>query len=80
MCLTHSQCQGKSSKPLANHRNQPSRQPAKDRVFQHNLPTAVIAEQPIYAVFVHRNYMPTKTRAFIDFLANELPKLNSEAQ
>lgn len=44
------------------------------------LPEYATLEQPIYAVFVHRNYMPAKTRAFIDFLADELPKLNSEAQ
>jgi LysR family transcriptional regulator for bpeEF and oprC len=44
------------------------------------LPEYATLEQPIYAVFVHRNYMPAKTRAFIDFLADELPKPNSEAQ
>lgn len=31
-------------------------------------------EQPIYAVFVHRNYMPAKVRAFIDYLAENLGK------
>ena len=44
------------------------------------LPEYATLEQPIYAVFVHRNYMPAKTRAFIDFLTDELPKLNSKAQ
>ena len=29
-------------------------------------------EQPIFAVFVHRNYMPAKVRAFIDYLVENL--------
>lgn len=29
-------------------------------------------DQPIYAVFVHRNYMPAKVRAFIDHIVNVL--------
>lgn len=32
------------------------------------LPSYETAEQPIHAVFVHRNYMPAKVRAFIDHL------------
>lgn len=32
------------------------------------LPDYQTVEQPIYAVFVHRNYMPAKVRAFIDYL------------
>ena len=32
------------------------------------LPGHTTPEQPIYAVFVHRNYMPAKVRAFIDYL------------
>lgn len=33
------------------------------------LPQYATLDQPIHAVFVHRNYMPAKTRVFIDFLA-----------
>ena len=36
------------------------------------LPDYETVEQPIYAVFVHRNYMPAKVRAFIDYLAEVL--------
>ncbi|MEX0347670.1 MAG: LysR substrate-binding domain-containing protein [Rhizobiaceae bacterium] len=32
------------------------------------MPQYKTVEQPIYAVFVHKNYMPAKTRAFIDYL------------
>jgi len=32
------------------------------------LPGYETVDQPIYAVFVHRNYMPAKVRAFIDYL------------
>ena len=42
------------------------------------LPEYATLEQPIYAVFVHRNYMPAKTRAFIDFIAAELSNLDSQ--
>ena len=38
----------------------------------HLLPEYETPEQPIYAVFVHRNYMPAKVRAFIDYLVEEL--------
>lgn len=36
------------------------------------LPEYRTLEQPIYAVFVHRNYMPAKVRAFIDYLTDVL--------
>ena len=36
------------------------------------LETIETPEQPIYAVFVHRNYMPAKVRAFIDYLVENL--------
>lgn len=36
------------------------------------LPEYETPDQPIYAVFVHRNYMPAKVRAFIDYLVEEL--------
>ncbi len=36
------------------------------------LPDWQTREQPIFAVFVHRNYMPAKVRAFIDFLVENL--------
>ena len=36
------------------------------------LPEHETPEQPIFAVFVHRQYMPAKLRAFIDFLVEEL--------
>lgn len=36
------------------------------------LPDFETLEQPIYAVFVHRNYMPAKVRAFIDYLVEVL--------
>jgi len=42
------------------------------------LPEYATLEQAIYAVFVHRNYMPAKTRAFIDFLAAKLSNLDSK--
>ena len=32
------------------------------------LPQYKTVEQPIYAVFVHKNYMPAKIRAFVDYL------------
>jgi LysR family transcriptional regulator for bpeEF and oprC len=32
------------------------------------LPAWETIDQPIYAVFVHRNYMPAKIRAFIDYM------------
>jgi LysR family transcriptional regulator for bpeEF and oprC len=32
------------------------------------LPGYETPDQPIYAVFVHRNYMPAKVRAFIDYM------------
>ncbi len=41
------------------------------------LPEYATLEQPIYAVFVHRKYMPAKTRAFIDVLAAKLSNLDS---
>lgn len=33
------------------------------------LPNYATAEQPIFAIFAHRNYMPAKIRAFIDYIA-----------
>lgn len=36
------------------------------------LPEFQTLDQPIYAVFVHRNYMPAKVRVFIDHLVNVL--------
>jgi LysR family transcriptional regulator for bpeEF and oprC len=42
------------------------------------LPEYATLEQPIYAVFVHRNYMPAKTRAFIDFLTASLATFDSQ--
>ena len=36
------------------------------------LPKYETLDQPIYAVFVHRNYMPAKVRAFIDYLVEDL--------
>ncbi|MCV2887371.1 LysR family transcriptional regulator [Ruegeria aquimaris] len=36
------------------------------------LPEYQTLDQPIYAVFVHRNYMPAKVRVFIDHLVNVL--------
>ena len=36
------------------------------------LPQYETLEQPVYAVFVHRNYMPAKVRTFIDFLGEIL--------
>lgn len=36
------------------------------------LPEYETFDQPIYAVFVHRNYMPAKVRAFIDYIVDEL--------
>ncbi len=36
------------------------------------LPDVTTAEQPIYAVFVHRQYMPAKIRAFLDFAVENL--------
>lgn len=38
------------------------------------LPNLETPEQPIYAVFVHRNYMPAKVRMFIDYLVEVLGK------
>ncbi|MCU9836489.1 LysR substrate-binding domain-containing protein [Ruegeria sp. WL0004] len=36
------------------------------------LPEFQTLDQPVYAVFVHRNYMPAKVRVFIDHLVNVL--------
>jgi DNA-binding transcriptional LysR family regulator len=36
------------------------------------LPDHETLEQPVYAVFVHRNYMPAKVRTFIDHLVDVL--------
>lgn len=36
------------------------------------LPGYETLEQPIYAVFVHKNFMPAKVRAFIDHIAKDL--------
>ena len=36
------------------------------------LPGYETVDQPIYAVFVHRNYMPAKVRAFIDYIVKVL--------
>ena len=36
------------------------------------LPDYETTVQPIYAVFVHKNYMPAKLRAFIDFVIDNL--------
>jgi|GEM_PF-1076511 len=36
------------------------------------LPGYETVDQPIYAVFVHRNYMPAKVRAFIDYIVKAL--------
>lgn len=36
------------------------------------LPEYETLDQPIYAVFVHRNYMPAKVRAFIDYIVEAL--------
>lgn len=36
------------------------------------LPEYETLDQPIYAVFVHRSYMPAKVRAFIDYLVEVL--------
>ena len=36
------------------------------------LPGYETVDQPIYAVFVHRNYMPAKIRAFIDYIVKAL--------
>ena len=38
------------------------------------LPKYETLEQPIYAVFVHRNFMPAKVRAFIDHMTEALQK------
>lgn len=38
------------------------------------LPGYETVDQPIYAVFVHRNYMPAKVRAFIDYIVEVLGK------
>ena len=40
--------------------------------LQRLLPSYETEEQPVYAVFVHRNYMPAKLRAFIDHLVEML--------
>jgi len=40
--------------------------------LQRLLPDYATMEQPIYAVFVHRTYMPAKLRAFIDHLVEAL--------
>ena len=44
----------------------------KDGRLVRLLPEAATPEQPIHAVFVHRNYMPAKVRAFIDYLVEIL--------
>lgn len=36
------------------------------------LPEYETIDQPIYAVFVHRNYMPAKVRAFLDYIVDAL--------
>lgn len=38
----------------------------------HILPEYETLEQPIYSVFVHKNYMPAKVRAFIDHIVETL--------
>ena len=38
------------------------------------MPEYETLEQPIYAVFVHRNFMPAKVRAFIDHMTEALRK------
>ncbi|NKB52309.1 MAG: LysR family transcriptional regulator [Rhizobiaceae bacterium] len=42
--------------------------------MQRLLPDCETLDQPIYAVFVHRNYMPAKVRVFIDYLIDVLEK------
>lgn len=36
------------------------------------LPEYETEDQPIYAMFVHRNFMPAKVRVFIDYIVSEL--------
>ncbi len=42
--------------------------------LQRLLPDYATADQPVYAVFVHRTYMPAKLRAFIDHMVGVLGK------
>jgi DNA-binding transcriptional LysR family regulator len=41
------------------------------------LPACQTPDQPIYAVFVHRNFMPAKVRAFIDYMVEAFSERSS---